>query len=145
MKYGFTEVRLYNRALEESELQVLVESGRALIPKSPNRAESRELSLKLGDRYFVGALSRPAFLAVRIPAGPLAVLVEYAGLRNIEKIVFTRLDDSDPLSQRLTVIENRSPQIRDDELASILSYFLWNGPPDEALLRSAANGTLLSE
>ncbi len=28
------------------------------------------------------------------------------------------------------------------ELASKLSYFLWNGPPDAALLKSAANGTL---
>jgi hypothetical protein len=105
------EVRLYSRALEDSELQALVEPGRALIPKSPNREESRDLTLRLGDRYFTGALSRPAFLAVRLPPGPLPVQVEYAGLRNIEKIVFTLLDDSDPLSHRFSVFENRSPRI----------------------------------
>jgi hypothetical protein len=105
------EVRLYSRALDESELQALVEPGRTLIPKSPDREESRDLSLKLGDRYFTGALRRPAFLAVRIPAGPLAMQVEYAGQRTIEKIVFTLLNDNDSLSQRFSTFEQRSPRI----------------------------------
>jgi hypothetical protein len=39
----------------------------------------------------------------------------------------------------------KAEPIGDYELASKLSYFLWNGPPDEELLRSAANGSLQSE
>ena len=48
--------------------------------------------------------------------------------------------------QFLFLIENSAtpaPEpIDNHELASKLSYFLWNGPPDRATLRLAANGTL---
>jgi hypothetical protein len=51
--------------------------------------------------------------------------------------------------QFLFLIENsRSPApepLDDDELASKLSYFLWNGPPDRKLLDLAASGKLRSE
>ena len=39
----------------------------------------------------------------------------------------------------------KAEPIGDYELASKLSYFLWNGPPDESLMRSAANGSLPNE
>ena len=48
--------------------------------------------------------------------------------------------------QFLFLIENSATSapepIDNHELASKLSYFLWNGPPDRATLRLAANGTL---
>lgn len=48
--------------------------------------------------------------------------------------------------QFLLLIENSptpaAEPLDDHELASKLSYFLWNGPPDERLLRSAAQGKL---
>jgi len=51
--------------------------------------------------------------------------------------------------QFLFVIEHSSTPaaepLDDFELASKLSYFLWNGPPDAATLRLAANGALRKE
>lgn len=48
--------------------------------------------------------------------------------------------------QFLFLIENsKSPEpepLNENELASKLSYFLWNGPPDQGLMTLAANGNL---
>ncbi len=51
--------------------------------------------------------------------------------------------------QFLFLIENSSTPaaepLNDDELASKLAYFLWNGPPDRRLLDLAAAGKLRKE
>ena len=58
------EVRLYSRALDEAELQALVEPGRQFAQPPPEKPQ--EVTLTLGDREFSGALEQPAFLVVRL-------------------------------------------------------------------------------
>ncbi len=80
--------------------QVDVYSGPSSSGKSPSaRPRSRKprskkpprLSLTLGDRHFSGVLRQPAFLAVRLPAGPLTVMARYDGKSTLRRIVFTPL------------------------------------------------------
>lgn len=105
------EVRIYRRALEVAELEALIEPGRQFATLPPPPDESRSLTLKLGDRHFSGILLQPAFLVVRLPAGPLSVSTQYSGLTAIDRIVFTPLDDAQVIVKQFKNFEKRSPQI----------------------------------
>ncbi len=103
------EVRLYTRALEDAELQALVEPGKGLTLPPPD--SSQEIRISLGDRWFSGELTQPAFLAVRLDAGPLEIGAENNGVRDLGRIVLTPLSDSDPVVSRLRAFEQRSPRL----------------------------------
>ncbi|MFP6618985.1 MAG: DUF1592 domain-containing protein, partial [Pirellulaceae bacterium] len=102
------EVRMYRRALNVSEIQALLASGKQFI-QPPPREKPQNLVLKLGERHFSATLRQPAFLVTRIPAGPLDLGIEYAGSQPPHRIVFTPLDDAQELAQRYKVFENRAP------------------------------------
>ncbi len=70
-----------------------------------------ELALTLGDREFTGALRQPAFLAVRLPAGPLAVTAKLSGGAKVERVVFTPLPDSHDAAKRFAAFEKRTPWV----------------------------------
>lgn len=108
------EVRLHRRALGEAELQALIEPGRAFV--KPPVERSPEIALDLGGRQFSGSVSQPAFLAVRLPAGTLPVQAalkshSLGGSHALERIVFTPLSDSEPVSKRFLTFERRSPRL----------------------------------
>jgi len=69
------------------------------------------LTLSLGQRRFSGTLHQPAFLLVRLPAGPLAVAAEYGGKPAPLRILFTPLEETHELARRFAIFENRSPRI----------------------------------
>ena len=69
------EVRFYNRALDVKEVQALLEPGQQFVQEPPEAPQ--ELHLKLGGREFTGTVHHPAFLGVRLPAGPLQVSGRY--------------------------------------------------------------------
>ena len=71
-------------------------------------AKPAEVTLTLGDRQFTGTPNQPAFLVVRLPAGPLPVSVTGMPL---ERIVFTPLAAEHDLAKRFTAFEKRSPQL----------------------------------
>ncbi len=102
------EVYLYRRALDESELQALVEPGRRFVPA---REKPHDLTLALADRPFTAALRQPAFVAVRLPKGPLPVHAQYAGAAPIDRVVFTRLANEDDLARRFEAFEQRAPRL----------------------------------
>ncbi|HVW37111.1 MAG TPA: DUF1592 domain-containing protein, partial [Pirellulales bacterium] len=80
--------------------------------ESPSKAAKPELlSLRLGERHFSGLLNQPAFLAVRLPAGPLTVSAEYGGKPEALRIVLTPLEATDELAKRFAVFEKRSPRL----------------------------------
>ncbi len=100
--------------------QVDVYSGPSSSGKSPSaRPRSRKprskkpprLSLKLGDRLFSGVLRQPAFLAVRLPAGPLTVTARLDGDSTLRRIVFTPLESAQETTRRFEKFEKRSPRI----------------------------------
>ncbi len=105
------EVKLYRRALDENEIQALLEKGRQFVPKRP-REKPHALTLKLGDREFTGILHNSPFVVVRLPAGDVAVQAEYAGAARLDQLVLTRLDETgDELAQRFNDFEKRAPRI----------------------------------
>ncbi len=103
------EVRLYRRALADGEIQALLNAGKAFLKAPPERPQ--DLHLTLGSRQFSGQLQQPAFLAVRLPAGPLAVSYRLGGSRELERLELTPLAPADPLAQRFTVFEKRLPRL----------------------------------
>ncbi len=104
------QVRVYRRALGEAELQALVQPGKQFV-KAPDAERPMELTLNLGDREFIGTLQQPAFLAVRLPAGPLAISAKYAGMSEVDKIVFTPLAVENDLAKKFLAFEKRTPKL----------------------------------
>lgn len=104
------EVRIYRRALGEAELQALVEPGRNFVKPPPNE-RPQTLTLDLGDRKFSGSLQQPAFLAVRLPAGPLAVHTDYGGINIVDRVVLTPLDPTATVTRKFLAFEKRTPRV----------------------------------
>jgi len=102
------EVRIYRRALDEAELQALLEPGRKFVKPPPERPQ--DITLTLGDRQFTGTL-QPAFLAVRLEAGELPVRFSHSGMQSIDRIAFTALADSHPAARQFLAFEKRSPRL----------------------------------
>jgi len=69
------EVRFYNRALDIKEIHALLEPGKQFGQKPPEPPQ--ELTLNLGEREFSGTIHQPAFLGLRLSAGPLQVSGRY--------------------------------------------------------------------
>ncbi|MCU1238844.1 MAG: hypothetical protein JWP63_6811, partial [Candidatus Solibacter sp.] len=103
------DVRLYNRPLDEAEIQALVQPGKQFVRANPEREQG--VTLTLGERQFSGAVQRPAFLAVRLPAGPLAVGLKSAGVREVERVVFTPLPADHEVAKRFAAFEKRLPRV----------------------------------
>lgn len=118
-----SQVRLYRRPLEESELAALIEPGKSLIqtasgPRRPTedgtvvrRRRAPDFALQLGDREFSGALEQPAYLAVRLKAGALKVQAKYDNVKEIDRVVFTPLAATDALAKRFATFEKRQPRV----------------------------------
>lgn len=104
------EVRLYRRALGEAEIQALVDPGRQFAV-APPAEKPQELTLALGDRRFIGKLEQPAFLAVRLEAGALPLSAEYAGVAELDRVVFTPLPAASKVTQSFLAFEKRSPRV----------------------------------
>ncbi|MBM3737030.1 MAG: DUF1592 domain-containing protein [Acidobacteria bacterium] len=104
------EVRIYQRALGEREIQALVAPGREFVKPPPDRPQ--EVTLTLGAREFTGMiLDQPAFLAVRLPAGPLRIQARHSGVRGLDRAVLTPLPESHELARRFATFEKRAPRL----------------------------------
>jgi mono/diheme cytochrome c family protein len=103
------EVRLYRRAIDEAELQALLEPGREFVQPPPDRPQ--DVTLTLGGRRFSGTLVQPAFLLVRLPAGPLRIRTSSNGTKEIGRAVLTPLGEGTKLAKRFTQFEKRSPRV----------------------------------
>lgn len=103
------EVRVYRRAIAEPELQALIEPGRQFAKAPPERPQ--DVTLKLGDRDFSGTLKQPALLAVRLPAGPLALSAKLTGPDGLEKVTLTPLAETSEIGKRFVAFEKRTPRL----------------------------------
>ncbi|MEO1979836.1 MAG: DUF1592 domain-containing protein [Fuerstiella sp.] len=104
------EVRFYRRALGVAEIQALLQSGREFVEPPPPEKPAN-LALNLGGRHFSGMLHSPAFLAVRLPTGRLQFSAHYEGATAPDRIVLTRLSDSDVTARRFKTFETRVPRL----------------------------------
>ena len=104
------EVRFYRRALEVAEIQALLESGRRFV-QPPPPGKPQNLALTLGSQQFSGMLQQPAFLVVRLPAGPLTVAARYGNQAPLNRVVLSPLQVTGDVAQRFLKFEQRSPRL----------------------------------
>ena len=110
------DIRLYRRPIEEAEIQALVQPGRQLIQppterKGGRRQQQASLHLQLGDRQFPGMLQQPAYLALRLDAGPLNISAKYDDARELDRIVFTPLAPTQDIAKKFLTFEKRLPRV----------------------------------
>ena len=103
------EVRVYRRALGESEIQALVEPGRSLATRPPEKPP--DVTLNLGGRQFAATLHQAAFLAVRLKAGEMQVGTQTSGVRDLMRIVLTPLANQDEVARDFLAFEKRVPRL----------------------------------
>ncbi len=101
-------VVLYSRALDDAEIEALVEPGRQLA-NAPNMPP-QDFRLELDEREFSGKLEQPAFVAVNLSAGQHRLKAHYAGAARIERIELTRIDGT-PLAERFAAFQRRIPKL----------------------------------
>ncbi|MEC8794374.1 MAG: LamG-like jellyroll fold domain-containing protein, partial [Pseudomonadota bacterium] len=103
-------VRLYTRALGEMEIQALVAPGRkaGLSLKSPP-VKPEDVTLVLGGREFMATRHQPAFLAVRLPAGPMEFSAKTSSGAAPHQVNFTPIPANSELAKRFERFEKRSP------------------------------------
>jgi len=77
--------------------------------KSPPRATA--LQLVLGQQEFTGLLVQPAFLAVRLPAGPLTLSARSTNAASLDRLTLTRVPETHALHRRFLAFENRAPRV----------------------------------
>jgi hypothetical protein len=70
-----------------------------------------DVTVTLGDRQFTTKWRQPAYMALRLEAGRLAVRGQVAGSGRLDKLVFTPLPDEHDLARRFAVFERRSPRL----------------------------------
>ena len=104
------EVRLYRRALGEEEINGLLQPGKQFV-KAPPEEKAQVVTLTLGDRQFSGTLQQPAFLAVRLEAGALALRATHTGMSDLDRIVLTPLAADHEVSRRFLAFEKRVPRV----------------------------------
>ncbi len=104
------EVRLYRRALSEAEIQVLVDPGRQFV-KPPPPEKTQELSLTIGDRQFAGTSTQPAFLAIRLDAGPIQLNANGTSMTGLDRLVLTPLAENQDAAKRFLAFEKRTPKL----------------------------------
>ena len=104
------DVRIYRRALGLAEIKALVEPGKQFVQPPPSE-KRKPLTLTLNDRQFTGQRLQEAFLAVRLPAGPLKVAAKYEGKAAVDRIVFTPLDLKSDIGGKFALFEKRVPRV----------------------------------
>jgi cytochrome c5 len=116
------DLRIYKRALDQSEVLALVEPGRQFMvepppppsgrggnaPATPRRQQMPEITLSLGDRQLSGS-QQSAFAAIRLEAGPLKLNAQTSALRDLDRIVLTPLAADDAIAHKFLTFEKRSP------------------------------------
>ena len=112
------EVRFYKRALDLKEIHALLEPGKQFVRKPPEPPQ--ELALNLGGRDFTGSIHQPAFLGVRLPAGPLQVSGRYGDGLIPHRINLTPMPAESELAIQYRQFEQREAARTPQELAVYL-------------------------
>ena len=99
------EVCFYKRALDVKEIQALLEPGKQFVREPPEPPQ--ELTVTLGGRELTGIIHQPAFLGVRLPAGPLQVSARYGDGLTPHRINITPLPAESALAAEYRKFEQR--------------------------------------
>jgi len=111
------DVRLYRRPLEPAEIQALVQPGKQLIkapaerPRANRRPPQPNMTLQLGEREFSGFLQQPAFVVLRLGAGPLQISTKYDDVKDLDRVVLTPLPAGNEIAKQFLTFEKRQPRV----------------------------------
>ncbi|HUS04837.1 MAG TPA: DUF1592 domain-containing protein [Bryobacteraceae bacterium] len=112
------DVRLYRRPLDTPEILALAERGKQMVqspavkqPRGNRKPQRPEVIIHLGDRQFSGALQQPAFMAIRLEAGPLQLSAKYDDTKELDRIVLTLLAPEQETAKRFLTFEKRQPRV----------------------------------
>lgn len=107
------EVRLHKRAMSAAEIQTMVLARQQLVESyTPPAERLKDVRLTLGTREFTGSIrQQPAFLVVRLDAGPLAVRAEHTGVTAIDRLVLTPVGAEAELAKKFAAFEKRVPKL----------------------------------
>ena len=120
------EVRFYNRALDLKEIHALLKPGKQFVQEPPEPPQ--ELTLNLGGREFTGTIHQPAFLGLRLPAGPLQVSGHYGDGLTPHRINITPMPEESALAAEYRKFEKRGTARTPQELAIYLDQGVDNKP-----------------
>ena len=112
------EVRFYNRALDLKEIHALLEPGKQFVQEPPEPPQ--ELTLNLGEREYTGTIHQPAFLGLRLSAGPLQVSGRYGDGLIPHRISITPIPAESEFAAEYRKFEQRETARTPQELAIYL-------------------------
>jgi hypothetical protein len=101
---------IYQVDVYPSSIQAMLEPEKRQRGRKPSEV-SQGVTLFLGERQFAAKWRQPAFLAVRLGAGALAVRAQPTGPARLDRLVFTPLAADDELARRFLAFERRSPRL----------------------------------
>ena len=102
------EVRIYRRALHESEIKALMQGGEQFLSAPP--VKPADLTVHIDHRQFTGSLKTPAFAALHLEKGEHTIRAEFKGATPIQ-LYLTRLGDNHPTGKQFTTFSKRAPRI----------------------------------
>ncbi|MDG2130016.1 MAG: DUF1592 domain-containing protein [Fuerstiella sp.] len=104
-KGQMNEVRFYNRALNVREIHALLEPGKQFVQEPPEPPQ--ELTLNFGERDITGTVHQSAFLALRLPDGPLDLTGRYGDDLAPHRVSLTPIPPESQLASEFRKFEQR--------------------------------------
>lgn len=109
------DVRLFRRALSESELEAIIEPGRqfatAPFPEGSQQARISVSQPGNFEKRLSGHWTHGPFAVIRLDRGPVDVSTKVSGNTPIDRIELRRLDEASPLGRSFLAFEARSPKL----------------------------------
>ena len=102
------EVRIYRRALEETEIKALMLGGEQFIKAPP--VKPANLTVHVDHRQFTGTLRRPAFAVLRLKKGEHIIRSEPQGELPVQ-LYLSRLDNDHETAKEFIAFSKRAPRI----------------------------------
>ena len=109
------DVRLFRRALSESELEAIIEPGRQFATAPfPEGSQQARLSVSHPgnvEKRLSGHWTPGPFAVIRLDRGPAEVSAKVSGNSPIDRIELRRVEELSPLGQSYLAFESRSPKL----------------------------------
>lgn len=102
------EVRIYRRALAETEIRALMAGGEQFI--TAPAVKPADLTVHMDHRQFTTSLKSPAFAVLHLEQGEHAIRSEFKGASPVQ-LYLTRLGENHDTARQFAAFSKRAPQI----------------------------------
>lgn len=104
------EVRIYRRALHESEIKALMQEGEQFLSAPPVPVKPADLTVHVDHRQFTASLRKPAFAVFHLGQGEHQIRADFKGPTPIQ-LYLTRLDNDHDTAREFAAFSKRAPRI----------------------------------